>query len=260
MIADRQENTIEQNNGSSILRLENVDKYFSAVSGKRVSVLRDINLTVQAGELVTIIGSTGSGKTTLLNLIAGLIEPDTGHITFSQEIGSTKDMAYVFQHYTLLPWRTVLKNVAFGLQLRKIPKQQRNKFAMELIQQVGLAGFENAYPHELSGGMRQRTAVAQALATKPKLLLMDEPFGSLDDATRTELQHMLTRLQQQRKTTILFITHNIDEAIFLADRILVLAQSPAVIREDITVDMERPRNRTSKQFSELYMQIRNIMT
>ncbi len=244
----------------NICKLEKVMKSFSTESGKTVSVLKNIDLCIEAGQLITLVGPTGSGKTTLLNLIAGLIEPDAGNITFSSEINVRKDLAYVFQHYTLLPWRTVLKNITFGLQLRGIETRRRNKRAEELMEQVGLKGFEKACPHELSGGMRQRVAIAQAMAIKPKLFLMDEPFGSLDDITRSELQQMLIKLHQQSKTTILFVTHNIDEAIMLADRVLVLNQSPAVIQEDIEVSFPHPRNKTNPNFSKTYMQIRNLFS
>ena len=250
----------EPNSSETIFQMKNVAKAFNAESGKNILVLRDISLSVRSGELVTIVGRTGSGKTTLLNLAAGLTEPDSGHIGRSSRMDIKRDMAYVFQHYTLLPWRTVLSNITFGLQIRNIPGQRRKAVAMEWIDRVGLGGFEKSFPHELSGGMRQRAAIAQALAICPKLLLMDEPFGSLDDAIRAELQQMLIDLQQQSQTTILFVTHNIDEAIFLGDRVVVLGQSPAVIQEVIPVTIPRPRNRIGTQFTELYMQIRNTMT
>ncbi len=252
--------TSKPNIHPSIIRLEHVGKDFTTESGKRIAVLDDINLDIKTGQLVTVVGATGTGKTTLLNLIASICKADQGRITLNKTLNICNEIAYVFQHYTLLPWQNVLKNVAFGLQLRKIPIRQRNDDAMKLIDKVGLAGFEKAYPHELSGGMRQRAAIAQALAIKPKLLLMDEPFGSLDDTTRTELQRMLIDLHRQTQTTTIFVTHNIDEAIILADRIVVLAQRPAVIQQDITIDLPRPRNRTSRQFTDIYLKIRNMIT
>ncbi len=240
----------------TILRLETVSKTFATESGHRVAVLKEIDLAVQPGELLTIVGPTGSGKTTLLNLIAGLTEPDSGQIIFTG-MERKRELAYVFQHYTLLPWRTVLNNVAFGLQLRKVSKAERRARAATWLQRVGLAGFEKAFPHELSGGMRQRVAIAQALAAEPKLLLMDEPFGAVDDAIRADLQQMLIELQTQSRTTILFVTHNIDEAVFLGDRIVVLGRTPAVVQELFPVTIPRPRDRTGRQFSDLYMKIRN---
>lgn len=243
-----------------LLSLQGISKGFVSDAGRQVDVIRSLDFDITAGQLITVVGATGSGKTTLLNLIAGLSEPDNGTITPAAELNLKNDLAYVFQHYTLLPWRTVAKNIGFGLQLRKIPKPQRITRTRELIQQVGLSGFEKAYPEELSGGMRQRVAIAQALAIRPKLLLMDEPFGAVDDTTRTDLQRMLIRLHEKTRTTTLFVTHNIDEAIVLADRIIVLGQRPAVIEADITVDMPRPRHRTSREFTELYMKIRNLIT
>ncbi len=244
----------------SLLSLKEVGKTFVSDAGRQVPVLESIDLDIRAGELTTVVGATGTGKSTLLNVIAGLCDADNGTVTPASTLDIQNELAYVFQHYTLLPWRNVLKNVAFGLQLRNIPQPQRMREAAALIEQVGLGGFEKAYPHELSGGMRQRAAIAQALATKPKVLLMDEPFGSLDDGTRAELQKMLIELHRQTHTTTLFVTHNIDEAIILADRIVVLGGRPAVIEAGIVVDLPRPRHRTSKEFTELYMKIRNMIT
>ena len=252
--------TSHQKPAGQLLSLKGMGKSFVSDAGRTVDVLRSIDLDIAAGKLITIVGATGTGKTTLLNLIAGLCNPDTGSVSPASTLNLKNDLAYVFQHYTLLPWRTVAKNIAFGLQLRNISKSQRTQRTMELIEQVGLTGFEKAYPHELSGGMRQRAAIAQALAIEPKLLLMDEPFGSLDDNTRTDLQKILIQLHEQTHTTTLFVTHNIDEAITLADRIIVLGGRPAGIKADITIDLPRPRHRTSKQFSKLYMKIRNLIT
>lgn len=244
----------------ALLSLKGVGKTFVSDAGRQVPVLENIDLNIRAGELTTLVGTTGTGKSTLLNVIAGLCDADSGSVTPEPSLDIQNELAYVFQHYTLLPWRNVLKNVAFGLQLRNIPRPQRYAEAAALIEQVGLGGFEKAYPHELSGGMRQRAAIAQALATKPKLLLMDEPFGSLDDGTRADLQKMLIELHRQTHTSTLFVTHNIDEAIILADRIIVLGGRPAAIEADIAVDLPRPRHRTSQEFTELYMTIRNMIT
>lgn len=254
--------SISKNNDAgskSILSFENITKTFVSDLGKEVQALKKIHLQIQPGQFVTIVGPTGSGKTTLLSLASGLAKPSEGHLHHHRSLNLESDIAYVFQHYTLLPWLTILKNVAFGPRLRGTSHGQRNKIAKEWIRKVGLAGFEKAYPHELSGGMRQRAAIAQALAVEPKLLLMDEPFGSLDDATRTNLQDMLIKLQHQSQTTILFVTHNIDEAIYMADRVVVLSPSPGTVLEDITVDIKKPRDRTSKAFNELFLQIRNVI-
>lgn len=243
-----------------LLSLRGISKSFVSDAGKHVDVLESLDLDITAGKLITLVGATGTGKTTLLNLIAGLCNPDSGSVKPASTLNLQNNLAYVFQHYTLLPWRTVAKNIAFGLQLRNVSKSRRIQRTSELIEQVGLTGFEKAYPHELSGGMRQRAAIAQALAIEPKLLLMDEPFGSLDDNTRTDLQRMLIQLHEQTRTTTLFVTHNIEEAIILADRIVVLCGRPARIKEDIAVDLPRPRHRTGNRFNELYMKIRNLIT
>ncbi|MEN8127521.1 MAG: ABC transporter ATP-binding protein [Planctomycetota bacterium] len=244
----------------SILSFENVSKTFVSDLDREIQALKNIHLKIQPGRFVTIVGATGSGKTTLLDLASGLLKPSKGCIHHQHSLNLKSDIAYVFQHYTLLPWLTVLKNVAFGLRLRGQSYEKRNKTAKDWIDKVGLTGFEKAYPHELSGGMRQRTAIAQALAVEPKLLLMDEPFGSLDDSTRADLQNILIELHQQSQTTILFVTHNIDEAIYLADRVIALSPSPGTVLEDITVDIKKPRNRTSNVFNELFLEIRNIIT
>lgn len=243
----------------NILSFKNVNKVFVTDSGSRVHALKSINLEIQPGQMISIVGATGSGKTTLLNLAAGMLQATSGTTAYQDTINLKTDIAYVFQHYTLLPWRTILKNVAFGLQLRGMEKQKRNAVAMEWIDRVGLSGFEKAYPHELSGGMRQRAAIAQALAIQPKLLLMDEPFGSLDDATRSDLQNRLIDLQRQSRITVLFVTHNIDEAIYLGDRIVVMSRSPGTILEQIPVNLKRPRNKAENDYSHLFMKIRNLL-
>ena len=242
-----------------LLSLENIGKAFNSDSGRTVQALTDVSFSIQPGEFVTIVGATGSGKTTLLNLIAKLENSDAGRIKYNTSMDIKNYISYVFQHYTLLPWLNIQKNISFGLKLRKIDKKQRMKAACRLMRKTGLKGFERAYPHELSGGMRQRAAIAQALAIEPKLLLMDEPFGSLDDATRYDLQQMLINIHQQSKTTILFVTHNIDEAVLLADRIIVLSKSPGTILKEFKITLEKPRNRNSSEFTDLFLQIRNLL-
>ncbi|MBN2513110.1 MAG: ABC transporter ATP-binding protein [Sedimentisphaerales bacterium] len=242
-----------------LVQLIGVHQQFLSHHGRDFEALQDVCLAIPAHSFVTIVGASGSGKTTLLNLVAGLLQPTSGRIQYHPKLNLKTDLAYVFQHYTLLPWRTVLKNIAFGLELRGMPRQQRFAAARQWIERVGLQGFENAYPHELSGGMRQRTAIAQALAIQPKLLLMDEPFGSLDDNTRTELQQVLIQLQAGSKTTILFVTHNIDEAITLADRIVVFSKTPGRVLAQIQTDSIKSENRTDKEFTDLFIKIRNLI-
>ena len=245
---------------SIILELNEINKTFYSDSGEKIRTLKGLNLHVTEGEFITLVGATGCGKTTLLNLIAGLETPDDGQLSLGKGLRLGDNVAYVFQHYTLFPWRSTLSNVCFGLQMRGIGRKKRKNEAMQLLSKVGLESFENTYPYELSGGMRQRAAIAQALAIKPKLLLMDEPFGALDDSTRRELQQMLTELWQENQTTIIFVTHNIDEAVLLGDKVLVFSERPGRIVRKFDVELPRPRNSVTKEFTNLFMQIRQSLS
>jgi NitT/TauT family transport system ATP-binding protein len=242
------------------LELRKVVKIFRSDTGAKVKALENVNLLVRQGEFVTLVGATGCGKTTLLNLIAGLDTADEGYLRLGEGLKFGDNIAHVFQHYTLFPWRTAVSNVSFGLQIRGVPRAERQIRAAGLLAKVGLKGFENAYPHELSGGMRQRAAIAQALAIEPKLLLMDEPFGAVDDSTRTELQQMLTNLWQENQITVIFVTHNIDEAIVLGSRVLVFSERPGRIACEFRIDLLRPRNRVAKEFTDLFIHIRNSLS
>ena len=242
------------------LELLKVGKTFRSDTGAKVKALEDVNLRVHQEEFVTLVGATGCGKTTLLNLIAGLDTADEGSLRLEQGLRFGDNIAHVFQHYTLFPWRTTVSNVSFGLQMRNVPRMERQNQATALLAKVGLKGFENAYPHELSGGMRQRAAIAQALAIKPKLLLMDEPFGAVDDSTRNELQQMLTDLWQENHTTILFVTHNIDEAIVLGGRVLIFSERPGRIACEFKINLPRPRDRITREFTKLFIQIRTSLS
>jgi NitT/TauT family transport system ATP-binding protein len=248
----RQENSVA-------LELHGVGKIFRSSSGAPIRALHDVNLLVRHGEFVTLVGATGCGKTTLLNIIAGVDLPDEGYLRLSSGLQFGYNIAYVFQHYTLFPWRSALRNVTFGLQMRGVPWKERKGRAFELLSRVGLSGFENTYPHELSGGMRQRAAIAQALAVQPRLLLMDEPFGAVDDSTRNELQQMLTKLWQEHHITIVFVTHNVDEAVVLGQRVLVFSGRPGKILREFKIDLPPPRNRMSKEFTNLFIQIRQSL-
>ncbi|HEC04195.1 MAG TPA: ABC transporter ATP-binding protein [Phycisphaerales bacterium] len=242
------------------LELRKAGKIFRSDTGAEVRALEDVNLVVRQGEFVTLVGATGCGKTTLLNLVAGLDTADSGHLRLGQGLRFGDNIAHVFQHYTLFPWRTTLSNVSFGLKMRGVSRRQRQARAAELLARVGLSGFENAYPHELSGGMRQRAAIAQALAIEPKLLLMDEPFGAVDDSTRAELQQMLTDLWQDNHTTIMFVTHNIDEAIVLGSRVLVFTDRPGRVSREFEISLPRPRNRIAGEFTDLFVSIRKSLS
>ncbi|MBN1589909.1 MAG: ABC transporter ATP-binding protein [Pirellulales bacterium] len=241
------------------LAVQRVSKTFCSARGTGVQALESIDLAVGSGEFVVLIGPTGCGKTTLLNIIAGLDHSDRGQVCFEAGMNRENALAYVFQHYTLFPWRRLLANVAFGLQMQGKKRPARNAAARALLGNVGLGHFEHAYPHELSGGMRQRAAIAQALAVEPRILLMDEPFGALDDATRKDLQQLLIDLWQTTKMSVLFVTHNIDEAVVMADRIVVLSDRPGRIVKEITVDLPRPRDQLTKPFTSRLLEVRQAM-
>jgi NitT/TauT family transport system ATP-binding protein len=206
-------------------------------------VLDDFNLDIQEGEFLSLLGPSGCGKSTFLNILAGLDHYDQGEILVDQKPLEKQrfDRGMVFQSYALLPWRTVIKNLEVGLEIRKVPPQERRKIARRYLELVGLAAFENQYPHQLSGGMRQRVAIARVLAYQPELLLMDEPFAALDAQTRETLQIELLRIWEADKKTILFVTHSIDEAILLSDRVAFMTSQPGTIKEIIDIDLPRPR-------------------
>jgi NitT/TauT family transport system ATP-binding protein len=214
-----------------------------------LSVLDDIDLTVYEGELVCIVGPSGCGKSTFLNAVDGLIRVSGGEILVDGYAvnGPGPDRAMVFQHDSLFPWRTVLQNVMYGLELQgKLGKDERHERALALVELVGLAGFAEHYPHELSGGMRQRVNIARALVMNPQLLLLDEPFAALDAQTREFMQFELLKILARAKTTALFITHQINEAVFLADRVAVFSARPAVIKEIIDIDLPPTRTLAMK--------------
>jgi NitT/TauT family transport system ATP-binding protein len=224
--------------------------YFDPYAGAHVTAVHDVSLEVTQGEFVSIVGPSGCGKTTLLNMIAGFIPPSSGQILLDGRIisGPGPDRGVVFQSFALFPWKTVLENVAFGPRMRGLPRGECEKVAREFLGLVGLAHAEARYPNELSGGMQQRVGVARALANHPELLLMDEPFASVDAQTRMTLQEELTRIWQERQPTILFITHDVEEAVFLADRVAVLSPRPGRVVAEIEVDLPRPRDVTSADF------------
>jgi NitT/TauT family transport system ATP-binding protein len=205
-----------------------------------VRALEEVSFAVDAGEFVCIVGPSGCGKSTLLRVLAGLIEPSTGHLSF--DAAGRPQTALVFQEQSLFPWLTVLDNVAFGLETQQAGKPERQRRAFEFLEQVGLADFAQNYPHELSVGMRQRAAIARAVLVDPQLLLMDEPFSALDAQSKLVLQEELLRVWRDRQQTVIYVTHDIDEAILLGDRILVMRGRPGRIREEICIPLNRPRN------------------
>ena len=217
---------------------------------KTQTVLDDISLEIEKGEFICILGFSGCGKSTLLNVMAGLLQPTKGEVIIDGKIvkNPTIKNVTIFQNYGLLPWRTVEKNVELGLETQKIPKAERSKIAEKYIDMVGLTASKNKHPCQLSGGMQQRVAIARALAVNPDVLFMDEPFGALDVITRMKLQEDISRISQDTKTTVIFVTYDIEEAIFLADRVVVLDSNPGVIKSIINIKMPKHRDRTSSDF------------
>ncbi len=224
------------------IRLSGVSRTF-LINGERLRALETVDLHVPGGGIVAIVGPSGSGKSTLLRLVAGLLAPDSGSITIGGRPVSATDPAVglVFQEPRLLPWRTAIDNVAYPLEIAGQPRAHRLARARELMAMVGLTGFEAAYPAQLSGGMAQRVGVARALALEPRVLLLDEPFGALDALTRDQLDGEVLRLWERLGTTILLVTHSIPEAVFLADRVVVLSARPGRVVADVVVDLPRPR-------------------
>ncbi len=214
--------------------------------------IRHLDLTVRQGEFLAIVGPSGCGKSTFLDMVAGLAQPSSGEIFIDGKLitGPALDRGIVMQGYALFPWRTVRKNVEFGLEIKKVPKKDRKEISQRYIELVGLSNFEDRYPHELSGGMKQRVAIARALAYDPEVLLMDEPFAAVDAQTREVLQEELLRIWEKTKKTIIFVTHGIDEAVFLADRVAVMTAHPGTIKEIVNINLPRPRDgiRSSADF------------
>ena len=225
----------------------NLSRTFEGVAGRQdIQALENLNFQVREGEFVSLVGPSGCGKSTVLNLITGLMRPSSGKIIIrGREIqGIHPDIGYVFQRDTLLPWRTVIENVSLGLELKGVPRAERMALAMAAIKNVGLSAFEHHYPHELSGGMRKRCELVRTLIKRPSLLLMDEPYGALDAQTRYLLQEDLMRMWAEDKTTIIFVTHDIGEAIVLSDWVLVLSCRPGTIIKNVRIQIPRPEKRS----------------
>jgi NitT/TauT family transport system ATP-binding protein len=232
--------------------IRRLTKAFSKDMGT-ITALNDVSLEIRDKEFICLVGPSGCGKTTLLRIIAGLETATAGSVSIdgTEITGPDPKRGMVFQEYSLFPWRTVLDNVAFGLEMKGIAKAERYRTADRYLDMVGLAQFRTSYPFELSGGMRQRVAIARALANDPDVLLMDEPFGALDAQTRNRMQKELLSIWEQTQKTIVFVTHSVDEAVYLSDRIIVLTGRPGSIREIIDLPWPRPRDRTSTDFAEV---------
>jgi len=245
------------------IAVRNVAKTFRVADGKNVEALENINFEIEdaysregrdIGEFRVLLGPSGCGKSTLLRLIAGLDRPDSGEVLVNDQPvdGPGKDRGMVFQKYTSFPWLTVADNIAYGLKINSVPEQKRHEIVAQLIRDIGLSGFENAYPETLSGGMQQRVAIARTLALRPAVILMDEPFGALDAQTRSEMQQLLLKVWDETASTILFVTHDVEEAIYLADRVFIMSAHPGTIVEDVQVPFDRPRSLDLKQRNEFH--------
>jgi NitT/TauT family transport system ATP-binding protein len=241
-----------------MLSLQKVSKIFGGVDDGSTAVpaIDAVSFEVREGEFFSIIGPSGCGKSTLLRIIAGLLRASSGELTVAGELvsGPHPSIAMVFQEESTFPWRTTLANVEFGLQMRGVPEQQRRKTALDMIGLVGLGGFEQRYPSELSGGMKQRVAIARALVLEPKILLMDEPFGALDEQTRIILGEELLKIRDQLRQTIVLVTHNINESVQLSDRVMVMTARPGQVKTIVDIDLPHPRDSsiiTSERFGRL---------
>jgi NitT/TauT family transport system ATP-binding protein len=230
-------------------------------TGESVHVLKNIQHHIENGRFVSIVGPSGCGKTTLLRIIAGLEKASAGKVLLDgKELAQgSEEVGLVFQEYALFPWRTTLQNIEMGPEIKGVNREKRRLTAIEYVKNFDLSGFENRYPRELSGGMKQRVAIARTLIMNPRVVLMDEPFGSLDSQTRNGMQEFLLKIWQKRGDTIIFVTHNVDEAVFLSDEIVVLSKRPARIIRRIEVGLPRPRDRTGQECNEIRRDVLKIL-
>lgn len=233
-----------------MINVQDVCKDFISKGGKKVKALRNLTFNIKEGEFVAIVGPSGCGKTTLLKLLAGLITPDSGKILIDCKpiTSSNGHIGYMSQSDSLLPWRSVLKNVETGLEIKGVPARQRKEKAQALINRMGLGGFENYYPFELSGGMKQRVAIIRTLAYEPSIILMDEPFVALDVQTRDMLEDDILRIWAETNKTMVFVTHDLSEAIILADRVFLMTSRPATFKSEYIIDLPRPRTTEIRLF------------
>ncbi|SPD75344.1 conserved hypothetical protein [uncultured Desulfobacterium sp.] len=243
---------------------DRVRKVYAEGGRKHTVAIEELTLQVAENEFISIVGPSGCGKSTFLLLVAGLERVTDGRLLIEGQPVNGPDplRSIVFQEYLLFPWKTVRGNIEFGLELKKIPKKKRRNISSEYIRLVGLTGFENRYPHELSGGMKQRVAIARALVNRPKVILLDEPFGSLDALTREGLQTELLRIWLEAKCTVIFVTHSISEAVYLSDKVAVMSKRPGRIKETVAIDLPRPRTRDvfiSPEFREYERYLKEIV-
>ena len=248
----------------SLLSIENVNQtYVDSYTNDTTVAVGDVSFEVPDGQFVSLLGQSGCGKTTVLNIVAGFVKATGGEVRVAGQpiAGPGPDRGVVFQDFALFPWMSVESNIAFGLKMQGIPKEERRRRAREMTALVGLSGFEKKFPHELSGGMRQRAGVARVLVTEPSIMLMDEPFASIDAQTRRVLQQEVLRIWEHQRPTVLFVTHDVDEAIFMSDRVIVLGNRPSTVQADVEIPIPRPRTWRQIQSNPEFLRIRNeLMT
>jgi ABC-type nitrate/sulfonate/bicarbonate transport system ATPase subunit len=250
-------------NKKSKISIKDVSRIFYSPSGEKIEAIKDVNLEVEdafssagrdIGEFRVLLGPSGCGKSTLLRMIAGLDKPTSGQVLVNGEVVThpSKDRGMVFQKYTSFPWLTVADNIAYGMKINGVPEAQRKETVDRLLKSVGLTEFADVYPETLSGGMQQRVAIARTLALRPSVILMDEPFGALDAQTRSDMQQLLLQIWDETACTILFVTHDVEEAVYLADRIFIMSSHPGTIVEDVEVPFDRPRDLGLKEKNEFH--------
>jgi NitT/TauT family transport system ATP-binding protein len=244
------------------IRLEAISKSFRN-TGEPLEVLKNVNLTVAEHAILALLGASGSGKSTLLNIVAGIVKPDRGRICIcgaaSEEFNEWRAISYMFQEDRLLPWRTALRNVEFALEAGSTPRPERLRRAEKALELVDLKGFEKLFPYQLSGGMRSRVALARSLVTEPRILLMDEPFSKLDAQTRALMHQELLRIYELKRMTVVFVTHDVEEAVILADEVAVLSPRPGTIRARVEVKLPRPRDPTRPEVASYIQRLRTLI-
>lgn len=248
---------------AAAITVAGVSKWFDTADGQQLQALKDVDLDVPAQSILAILGASGCGKSTLLNIISGIQSPDRGQVCIngvpSKEFAEWRTVSYMFQEDRLLPWRTALRNVEFSLEAASTPRVTRQARARDALQLVGLSGFEDAFPYQLSGGMRSRVALARSLVLDPGILLMDEPFSRLDAQTRALMHDELMRIQDMRRMTIVFVTHDVEESVVLADRVMVMAPRPGRVRELVDIALARPRDPTRPEVAQYIQRLRALI-
>ncbi len=248
---------------ASAITLTGISKWFDTADGEPLTVLNNVDLAVPAHSIFAILGASGCGKSTLLNIISGILRPDRGHVSFNgtraQDFTAWRSISYMFQEDRLLPWRTTLANVEFSLEAGAMPRHERHARARDALKLVELDGFEDAFPYQLSGGMRSRVALARSLVTEPGTLLMDEPFSRLDVQTRAQMHEEVLRIHELKHMTIVFVTHDVEEAVVLADEVVVLAPRPGQVREIVTINCPRPRDSTLPEAVQYIQRLRALI-